>query len=542
MRLHAWIAAWLGVCLSASSPAEAPLIYERFEGDAQGKIEGTVGFSGDVVGYGGLTSPNARSALFDGKPSTCVNHGGSKRIASPDFTVEAFVKLAAAPNYDMIASCWNEEGENRSWAFVVLPGGGLRFDVSPDGKFYADNALATAPKLIEPGTWYHVAAVSHQSTSRVFVNGREAARLVRPHPGIFAVPSANLKIGNADRYATEGPRPLRGKLDEVRITLAALAPAEFLKTKEPMPEVRAPGPPDKYLMPFVAKTPAEAAAWQGRARARLLELVEKQLPRLSARDVPIDVKLEPPQDKGAYSLYKVSFQGNNKQGKRWPGLLAIPKGHGPFPAMLAIHGHGGSAEAVFDAKGGIYLGLADRFARGGYVVLAPSFTHQKYAANVLWDLFRCVDILESRAEVDKERIGVGGLSMGGEWTMWIAACDPRLKVAVVSGWMCTTEGVFSVPNCECWQLPGLVELMDICEVHLLIAPRRVVFESAELDGCFPIRYTREGFQRIRAGYKVFGAEDAVVQDVWRAGHEWHGQIAYPVVDKILGGRAAGPAE
>jgi len=38
MRLHAWIAAWLGVCLSASSPAEAPLIYELFEGDAQGKI------------------------------------------------------------------------------------------------------------------------------------------------------------------------------------------------------------------------------------------------------------------------------------------------------------------------------------------------------------------------------------------------------------------------------------------------------------------------------------------------------------------------
>ncbi len=42
--------------------------------------------------------------------------------------------------------------------------------------------------------------------------------------------------------------------------------------------------------------------------------------------------------------------------------------------------------------------------------------------------------------------------------MWGAACDPRLKAAVVSGWMCTTEGVFAVPNCECWELPGLVRL------------------------------------------------------------------------------------
>jgi len=302
----------------------------------------------------------------------------------------------------------------------------------------------------------------------------------------------------------------------------------------------APRVPKQYEMPFVAKTREEALAWQARARARLLELVARQVPRLSTQEVPIDPKLGPPQDKGAYTLHTITFQGNNKEGKRWPGLLAIPKGNGPFPAMLAIHGHGGSAEAVFDPKN-LYHGLADRFARGGYVVLAPSFTtHHKYAANVLWDLFRCVDILASRPDVDKDRIGVGGLSMGGEWTMWIAASDPRLKVAVVSGWMCTTEGVFSVPNCACWELPGLVGLMDVCEVHLAIAPRPVLFESAEFDGCFPIRFTREGFQRIRAGYKVFGAEEAVAQDIWPAGHEWHGAMAYPTVDKVLGGHAAKP--
>jgi hypothetical protein len=205
--------------------------------------------------------------------------------------------------------------------------------------------------------------------------------------------------------------------------------------------------------------------------------------------------------------------------------------------MLCLHGHGGSAEKVFDSEG-IYHAFADRFARGGYVVLAPSFPHRKYAAMTLWNLFRCVDILGARPEVDAERIGVGGLSMGGEWTMWLAACDQRLKVAVVSGWMCTTEGVFSVPNCACWELPGFVELMDVCEVNLLIAPRPVVFESAEQDGCFPVCYTKQGFARIRAGYKLFGAEDAAQQDVFPGVHEWHGEVAFPVVDKVLGGRAA----
>jgi acetyl esterase/lipase len=295
--------------------------------------------------------------------------------------------------------------------------------------------------------------------------------------------------------------------------------------------------PGQFAMPFSAKTREEAAAWQEKARARLLEMVQKQQPRISTQDVPIDLQLGPPQDRGSYTLYKASFRAASKTELRYPGLLAIPKGKGPLPAMLALHGHGGSAEAVFNPEVN-YKGFADRFARGGYVVFAPSLPHQKCAAMVLWDLFRAVDILQSRPEVDPQRIGVGGLSMGGEWTMWIAACDQRLKVAVVSGWMCTTEGVFAVPNCSCWELPGLVELMDICEVHLLIAPRPVVFESAEFDPCFPVRYTREGFARIKAGYKVFGAADAVAQDVWPAGHEWHGTLAYPTVDKVLGGHAA----
>ena len=299
--------------------------------------------------------------------------------------------------------------------------------------------------------------------------------------------------------------------------------------------------PAKFEMPFAAKTKEEAVEWQKKARARLFELVGKQEPRFSTAEVPLDVQLGKAEDRGDYTLTPLSFQGSNKSATRHNAFLAIPKGKGPFPAMLCLHGHGGKAEEVFDPKS-IYHGFADRFARGGYVVLAPSFPHRKYAANTLWDLMRCADILASRPEVDPKRIGVGGLSMGGEWTMWVAACDERLNVAVVSGWMCTTEGVFSVPNCPCWCLPGFVELMDVCEVHLLIAPRPLLFESAERDGCFPIRHTKQGYERVRDGYRVFGAEDAVQRDVWPAGHEWHGAVAYGFVDKALGGHAAEPAQ
>ena len=539
MKYRALILLGIGFLVWPCVGRAEPLVYERFENSAVGTVRGQVTFGTDVIGWGGLSLPNEYSAVFDGRRETCVDYGTKTKVTSADFTVEALVKLAKRPRYDAIAADWSEDSDNRSWAFVLLSNGGLRFDISPDGAFYAANKLETAPRLIAPNKWYHVAAVSQGSTSRIYVNGREVAAKTREVPGIFTDDKASLKIGNVDRYATTDSRSLHGSLDEVRITENALQPGDFIKTKEAMPEVSGPIPED-FEMPFSATDEKNATQWQQRARARLFELVEDQEPRRSTDDVPIDFRLGDSKDKGSYTLFEVSFQGNDA-GTRYKCLMAVPKGKGPFPAMLAIHGHGGSAQAVFD-PGTIYHGFADRFARGGYVVLAPSFPHRDYCAMMLWDLFRLVDILHSRPDVDSDRIGVGGLSMGGEWTMWIAACDTRLKVAVVSGWMCTTEGVFSVPNCACWELPGFVELMDVCEVHLLIAPRPLLFESAERDSCFPLRYTKEGYARVRDGYKVFGVEDAVAQDTWPAGHEWHGEVAYPLVDKVLGGHAAQPAQ
>ncbi len=518
------------------SPSTAPaetLLFEHFEGSTGGTAAG-VRFSTDVVGFGGTTWANRYSGVFDGEAGSFVSYGTRPKVTAADFTVEAFIRQAAVVRRGAIASDWSEQGANRSWALTVLDNGGLRFDVSPDGEYHRENTLVTMRQLIRPNQWYHVAAVSRGKRSLIYVNHRLVARGERSSDRIMSDDNANLKIGNADRFAG-GPWPFRGNIDEVRITPQSLGPEGFLRTREPLP--RAWGPiPQKYAMPFSARGKEESVSWQKRARSRLLALVAAQQPRASLDELPLDLQLGPAEDRSAYTLYAGSFQGNDRTARR-PIFVTVPKGKGPFPAMLCLHGHGGSREAVFDAKTA-YHGFADRFARGGYVVLAPSFPHRKYAAMMFWDLLRCVDILRSRPEVDPRRMGVAGLSMGGEWAMWAAACDTRLRLAVISGWMCTTEGVFAVPNCPCWELPGLVGLMDICEVNLLIAPRPVLFESAARDQCFPIQHAKRGFARIRRGYRVFGAEDKVRQDVWPARHEWHGTMAYPWVDKILGGHSA----
>ena len=294
--------------------------------------------------------------------------------------------------------------------------------------------------------------------------------------------------------------------------------------------------PQKFDMPFTAATLEEAQQWQKAAREKLLGYVEALCPRKSTAELPLDVKIVSTEELDAYTKHRITYVGN--EGERKTAILTIPKGkgNGPFPGMLTLHGHGGNEDAVFNPQS-LYKAFADDFALGGYVVIAPSLEHRNYAGMQLWNLMRLVDILETRPEVDRERLGVAGVSMGGEWTMFVAACDLRLKAAVVSGWMCTTKGCLTVPNCECWEMPGFLTMMDVCEINLLFAPKPVVFESSLRDPCFPINDCREGYVRIRAGYAVFGAKDAIWQDIWDAGHEWHGELAYPMIDGVLKGNA-----
>ena len=291
-------------------------------------------------------------------------------------------------------------------------------------------------------------------------------------------------------------------------------------------------PPRAFEMPFAAVEVNAARAWQDRVRARLLGIVEAQNPR---KDVPLDVKAGSFHDEAGYRKADVRLMSN--EGGPLDATLTAPEGKGPFAAVLCLHGHSGSREKAWDPDSE-YKGFAGEFARRGFVTLSPTLAHCAYAPNQLWNLMRLVDVLESQPFVDKDRIGAAGLSMGGEWTMWLTACDARIKAAVVSGWMCTTEGVLRVPNCPCWMPPGLLELCDIAEVHILIAPRPLLFESAIADGCFPIDATRAGFEKVRKGYAVFGAADKVRQHTFPGGHAWNGGESYAFMEQALLGKTA----
>ncbi len=201
----------------------------------------------------------------------------------------------------------------------------------------------------------------------------------------------------------------------------------------------------KRALRFQATTPEEAKRWQQLAREKLFALM---MGGKKPERVPFDAKvIKREEPEGAnYTLEELTLQ--TLPDRRVHCWLAMPKDakQGTTPGMLGLHGHGGTGEQIVRGQSLYWYGKA--LAERGYAVIAPDIgthdqQHQDWTimGERTWDALVCLDYLCSLPQVNKERVGVAGLSLGGETTMYVAALDERLKVAVSSGWLTTVENM-----------------------------------------------------------------------------------------------------
>ena len=152
---------------------------------------------------------------------------------------------------------------------------------------------------------------------------------------------------------------------------------------------------------------------------------------------------------------KIVFTGG--RGDRVPGYLGIPKaGSPPYPCVLTIHGGSSGKWSWWEDDTFLYGGLFTKeLLSAGFAVLAldaqyhgeriKNSDYELWGAlrkrgehnkvNAMWvestvDYRRALDYLETRPEIDMNRIGVTGYSMGAMLTFTLKAVEPRIKVAV----------------------------------------------------------------------------------------------------------------
>ncbi len=268
----------------------------------------------------------------------------------------------------------------------------------------------------------------------------------------------------------------------------------------------------------------------------------------------------------------VSFVG--LPGLRVQGFLTVPKRQTkPKPAILCLHGAHGSSHRTAGLLGRSSYGreLAER----GYVTFSPGmsgmFTDQTepgedgriWGRNILhrkaemlgWsitgiDLYRfqrCVDFLETLPDVDKERMGVFGISRGGEFALHMSAADTRMKATVSIGFFndrvkknTILPGDAPSPMYFLIRLgrdeyyhPDMPNYFGDAELGWLTAPRPLMIQNGLQDANMYIPHAHPEFDKLHMMYAKLGIPERAVFDTPDVGHTVDKTNSFPFLDRWL---------
>ncbi|CAI6082980.1 alpha/beta hydrolase family protein [Cohnella sp. JJ-181] len=153
----------------------------------------------------------------------------------------------------------------------------------------------------------------------------------------------------------------------------------------------------------------------------------------------------------------------------------------------------------------------------------------------IWDIKCCIDYLETRPEVDPERIGMMGLSFGGTMTAFTTAVEPRIKAADVSGYVNPFRG-FGLERgnfCGSQVIPEIYRYFDTHDIAGLIAPRPLLLELGLYDDCFYFHDQYKGYEGVRSIYEAAGSSGVLEADIFPGPHAFSGNKAFAFFKKHL---------
>jgi hypothetical protein len=319
---------------------------------------------------------------------------------------------------------------------------------------------------------------------------------------------------------------------------------------------------------FAARSRPEAETWQKTLRSKLTELVGGfPKTRSPLRPITLETRRFP-----GYSREKIVF--DSQPGVSVLAYLLLPgKVRQPAACMICVPGHGRGVDDIVGVddqgndrtdKAGYQHDFAIQVAEAGMAAMAlepMGFGCRRDPINArvglsrkacdpvaggallvgqtmigwrVWDVMRTIDYLATRPEIDQNRIGCMGISGGGTVTVFSTALEPRIRAALVSGYLNTfRDSIGSLAHCSDNYVPGMLNWAEMHDLAGLIAPRPLFVESGERDNIFPIRASIESFTEVRKVYEVFGATDRIEHEVFPDEHAFWGKRGIPFLARHL---------
>ena len=305
-------------------------------------------------------------------------------------------------------------------------------------------------------------------------------------------------------------------------------------------------------------TRAQAEARQALVRKKILALIGG-LPKRT----PLDARVIGVTQAQGFRIEKVIY--DSQPGFPMTALLYLPDAKpgektGKLPAIVVAPGHGPTGKASD-------FGFASTFARNGFAVLSydpigqgerlqypdpakpgtslatrptgehgeaglqPTLIGDAVARYFAWDGMRAVDYLQSRPEVDANRIGAFGCSGGGAMTALLGALDSRIKATGTACYITSFDTLLPAigPQDAEQSIPNFIASgLDFPDWVELAAPRPYAI-IATTEDMFPFAGAQKSEAEARRFYGLFNA-DADLEFLTGPGH--HGNLG-PIQARIV---------
>jgi dienelactone hydrolase len=288
------------------------------------------------------------------------------------------------------------------------------------------------------------------------------------------------------------------------------------------------------------KTPTNVAEWD-RQKQTLRRVIVRSIGKPAHPPCPLDTKVLATEQMPGYERRLIEYQ--TEPGERVQAYVCLPQGQGKRPGVLVLHQTAAEGKAEPVGLGtNKSLAFASDLAGRGYVTLAPDSiaagdrvdhgkpfdTRGHYARHpyrsalgqMLYDSIRALDVLVSFEQVDPQRIGAIGHSLGAEEALMLAAFDERVTATISScgyatfaaeknrtrwarnewfSYMPKLRPVFLRSDLPAWDWPDVVRM---------IAPRALYQHTTENDQIFPESISAyQECQSARAAWDLYSASD-----------------------------------
>jgi dienelactone hydrolase len=271
--------------------------------------------------------------------------------------------------------------------------------------------------------------------------------------------------------------------------------------------------------------------------------------------VPANVQLVAESPEDGYTRFTYHMDVENSGFEKWDHMsffVLVPDEPlaTPCPAMVIHHQHAGKFDKGKEEPAGLMYDPEQAFAvdlvKKGYITVthdALCFSERQekdeiYTAMKLllygrtlsykyaWDVSRLIDYIVTRDDIDPERIGIMGHSLGGQEAIFCTVHDPRIKVAISSCGVAKlggTESILShnIVHNKALYLPGLFTgpvPIDLKEIISLIHPRPLFMSHGVMDIIFPIEGVAELDNWVQELYANYGNEENLVTVRHAGGH------------------------